>query len=108
MTHTREEQLEAIRRKCMVAKWGEYYLDATDADERHNFSPSLADVLLAIGRAENDALRPFPRDAAIDARGMLSAYFSLTDKRSECWNLRKDDIREQSDETVEFIDQLLQ
>lgn len=102
------QQLTAIRAKCIEANpdnvcWGL----PSGGNIKDARSPRLADVLLAIGTAENNALRPFPRDVAVDGRGIISSYFSLTDKRSESWNLRNDDLSAQSDECVQFLCELL-
>lgn len=107
MTHN--EQLDAIRAAAIKAN-PSIKLDPSDWNYQYYSGVRpirLADVLLAIGKAENNALRSFPRDATVDARGILSSYFSLTDKRGESWKLHLDDLTQQSPECITFLADLL-
>lgn len=94
---TREEQIKLIRRKC-VEQQPERALVAFGA-------VSLCDVLLAIG--------PDNQPVTVNTVGVMTSYKAaddgqtpIWDKQSE-WNLRKDDLTEQSDECVAFLYELL-
>jgi hypothetical protein len=98
------EKIETIRQKCMVVKWGEYYLDAEDIDTRQSYVCRLADVLLAMNGLRHDGSYTIS-DAGIFSH--FKAKGALIDqalKVFRCsWNLRTDDLTQQSDECIDFL-----
>lgn len=107
---TNKENIEVIRRACVAAnpeKWEPYCsFDAT----RKSFEPiRLADVLLAIQEAdtpmgiETSIMRSLKRDP-----NEMYLYYRMGDgERILCaWNLRED-LENQSPETIQFLATLL-
>lgn len=107
MTSTREEQIALVRQKCIeansdflvgpclgCARKGKAHLLALRPDQR---PIRLADVLLALdGLRKNEPYSKTQRN-----------FEAVTLGYTKGWNLRKDDLIEQSDETIEFIATLL-
>jgi hypothetical protein len=62
----------------------------------------LADVLLAIEEKDNDV-----RDVKIYLHQAFHEVGIIWGNIEACWNLRKDDLTEQSEETINFIAGLL-
>jgi hypothetical protein len=89
-------KLDEVREACMIAKWGTYYLDATDREERRTYVPRLADVLLAIDRAA--------KYVEINSEGWLH---DASDPEVFFYNLGEDDLSKASPETIDFLHQLL-
>lgn len=104
--------LEIIRAVCIdanpeIVSVVENEFDGVDVSER---PIRFADVLLAIGKKERGHI--FAR-----ADGEIAVFFKWVDfgeeKRHEVeptyieWNLRKDDLTQQSPETLQFLSDLL-
>jgi len=90
----------------MIAKWGEHYLDATDGYTRIEYKARLADVLLAI-RNSGDYGHYVP---SVDCEGYFRAETGVVigDENGDMqWNLRADDLEQQSPETINFLYSLL-
>jgi hypothetical protein len=106
---TKQDQINLIREKCVEANpsiQDREYCCKYSTYDRRNFCDRcsekplgihLADVLLALGS----------QSIVIGAEGQFRNYDDDCDD-APYWNLRADDLREQSDATVEFLHQLLQ
>lgn len=94
---TRSEQLEAIRAAVEKAEPEDSRWKVICADEE---VVRLADVLLALGQLKKPYRRPF----LVTERGeFVDVNFNLR----STWNLRQDDLSQQSDECVAFLYELL-
>jgi hypothetical protein len=97
----KDQQIAFIREKCIEANLGtpHYWeeLSSGGNDYWHVRPLHLADVLLAMAKRFG---------ASSDTA--LADILRLTADGSKHWNLFADELREQSDETVEFISALLQ
>lgn len=102
---TREQQLALIREKCIAVNPSRVWWSADGPEEGNAaiWEPvRLADVLLAIGDRERIHVGGRGRFFTFkgdDMRDMVGGRF---------WNLRKDDLTEQSDECLAFLAELLQ
>jgi hypothetical protein len=84
------EKIESIRQKCLEARFGEFYLDSTDANERRAYVPRLSDMLIAVQK--------------FSSPDWFEKYvIPIVDT----WNLREDSLDKQSEKTVEFLYKLL-
>lgn len=89
---TREEQLQLIRQKCVEA-------NPEIKNRVHSAFGAiirLADVLLAIEQTEHWRKGTFLRERKTTIHDVY-----------ERWNLRKDDLTQQSDECLQFLADLL-
>lgn len=115
MTHT--ERLGAVRQKCIeanptIVRWGGFDLAKMALGGVPESAPDevrpirLADVLLAIGKAMTRGNSYF-----VDADGGFHEWFApqgrLDLRTVGRWNLRADDLSQQSEETIDFIASLL-
>jgi hypothetical protein len=93
---TRDEKLQAIKEKCMTANPGRVWVCS---EKCHGcMDVRLADVLLTLkASSEQDELNlGLPLELHHGVKGLLAK-----------WNLRWDDLSEQSDETIDFIHSLI-
>lgn len=98
----REEQLTIIKRACHVAHGN----DSGEADPMQPFG--LCDVLLAIGESLNEVDYGYgPRqvnEIGINADGWFVGLGTLDGAGIDAkWNLRADNLTEQSDECILFL-----
>ena len=104
MVPDKQTNLEIIRQKCIEAN-PEPYKNLV-RDNATNFATiRLADVLLAIytklAREENI------KSERIRGMQQRNRYGALVDVLLDKYDLRKDDLNDQSEETITFIAQLL-
>lgn len=93
----RSLNLALIRQKCIEVRCPNASRSEVSIVVRHpDFKIHLADVLLAI----NSQSKVF---VEIDMRGR----FVVNEDSTELWNLRKDDLTEQSDKCIKFLADLL-
>lgn len=111
---TREERLAAIRQKCIeanpnITKEGVAvtFTGNVATDAKLVSRPiRLADVLLAIEAEHKFNSNPEPAIAAkIDL--VTNVYRQGVLLHERYWNLRADDLEQQSDETIAFLHSLL-
>jgi hypothetical protein len=99
----REQKIEAIRQKCYDANPELMERRDVIGNDRLGYSVSkyikrypirLADVLLAIHKK-----------AKIEEKGFVESLFSveIDDLVNIHWNLRQDDLTQQSDECIDFL-----
>lgn len=95
---TQNDKLEIIRQKCIAAN---PEIGTARAHWPFEREIRLADVLLAIPHLK-------PRDHRNIVRGQAESAGNVGFMTVICeWNLRADDLREQSPETIEFLHSLL-
>lgn len=92
---TRQQQIEIIRKACAAANPQVEILMGQEMSVYYIRPIRLADVLSAIGNV----------DARVKVDGDKLKVFA--DETMLTWNLRKDDLTEQSDECVEFLAEIL-
>lgn len=103
---TREQHLEIIRRACIEAN-PELAADMKLKTSQESLVIlyenviSLADVLLAQDVALCDRMKESPVNEALTQRKWLFGEIC------HMWNLRKDDLAEQEDTTLQFLSDLL-
>lgn len=94
--------LEIIRAVCTKAKW-----PAIDLEIYHDDGGPfhLADVLLALEKNLRDRFERQP-DADLLANFQEALWLHTKDLIQKGWNLRADDLEQQSPETLAFLAQL--
>lgn len=94
--------LELIKAACVAANPDKDWQHWETPDRLVDTSPRLADVLLAIGEK-------LPKtEYLVDARGFVLSYSTLSvAEPSVSWNLRADNLDDQSLECLAFIANLL-
>lgn len=88
---TRTKKIEDIRKAIMLAKTGEH--NVPNEEERF----TLADILLAMSKTGYG-------NTLLTAMIHKDGDFGILDV---VWDLRKDNLNEQSDETIDFIHQII-
>lgn len=107
---TKKENIEIIRKACVAAnpQVGNYDVCPCGMSDCQNFRDGridapirLADVLLAVPHLK-------PKDHRNIVRGQAESVGNVGFMTVICeWNLRKDDLTEQSDECLTFLADLL-
>lgn len=99
---TRDEQLNLIRSKCIAANpdkgWVVAGLEGFNYWKNKPLPVRLADVLLAVNY---DHLAPLAEERRERVKDLTVAEIVSR------WNLRQDDLTEQSDECILFLSNLL-
>lgn len=112
----REQQIDFIRQKCIEANPAKTWRDTGNC-QRHwaddfdvpctctnvEYPVRLADVLLTIRVGKS-----YSPDELADLVGLRADEGGGMDLRNSLWKFRFDDLREQSEETINFIYNLLQ
>ena len=107
---TRQEQLDLVRAACIEANPSDPTLRDQNSGQglqikrAHGRPVRLADVLLAIERSDHDELYSVGEGGWFYQDTLQGDGYANMDV---LWNLRKDDLTEQSDECVSFLAQLL-
>jgi len=95
--------IEKIRKACIKANWPDVPESAYKWEFENGEPTRLADVLLAIGGYGNW----FIDDTGIFIRAVRKEFTYDYTSPNIKWNLTKDNLNDQSEETLEFISRLL-
>lgn len=97
------DKLQAIREKCEEANREKFHTADCYCGLEHDETIRLADVLLAIAKSKKEKFVVY----SVDQNGLFYKYLANWRDQKVKYDLRNDDVSEQSQEFIDFLYSLL-